>query len=164
MRKLKVWVLIPLLWLGACKNHDSRIKTEKIKTGKISIKNLEKYDWYGAEYNRSVPKQALLDSLKGLNNYSVLIFGGDWCSDTKFYLPQFIKLLTALNFPKENLSIYFLDRTKQCANCGEVPPEKYKVTRVPTFIILDKSGNEKGRITETPTKSLEEDLVRMELY
>lgn len=163
MHRLKVWVLIPLLWLGACKNHGSISNNEKIKTGKISLKILEKYDWYGAEYNRFVPKKSFLDSLKGLNNYSVLIFGGDWCSDTKFYLPQFIKLLTALNFPKEQLSIYFLDRSKQCVNCVNAPPEKYKVIRVPTFIILDKSGNEKGRITETPTKSLEEDLVRMEL-
>jgi len=161
MRGLKIVVLIPLLWLGSCKNKGLGDKKEIIKTGKISLKVLKKYDWFGSEYKRYVPKEAYLDSIKGLSNYSILIYGGDWCSDTKFYLPQFIKILDAVHFPEERLSIYFVDRGKQCDKCGMQSPEKYKITRVPTFIILDTEGNEKGRITESPIKSLEEDLAGM---
>ena len=55
-----------------------------------------------------------------------------------------------------------VDRKKECSNCGDYNTEFFNIKFVPSFIILKESfGKEKGRIVESPTKSLEEDLLKI---
>jgi phosphoribosyl-dephospho-CoA transferase len=65
--------------------------------------------------------------------------------------------LDIIQFQKENLEIIFVNKEKQI-------PEVYKnlqIKFVPTFIVSDNAGKELGRIIENPSKTLEEDLIKL---
>lgn len=133
---------------------------EKIRTGKITLKILRSERWYRIGYRNYKPDISVIDSLKLVKGYTLLVFGGNWCSDTRTQLPAMMKVLklTGLN---KNSQIFFIDRKKECPNCGDFDPKKYKIEFVPTFIVLDSNGNEKGRIIETPKRTLEKDLLKI---
>jgi len=99
---------------------------------------------------------------------TVLIFFGNWCSDSKREVPKFYATLDLAANKNFSTRLFGLDRSKKDA-AGFA--EAFGVTRVPTFIFLaanrNFSGNrdswseqtkgELGRITETPAISLEQD-------
>jgi thiol-disulfide isomerase/thioredoxin len=155
MKALKLVIPILLLLVSGCKL--LKKSSEEYKTGAISIRELKKYDWFKEEYKNYKVSEKAVDSLFGLNTVKVIIFGGEWCSDTRLQLPRFIKILEIIQFPKENLKIVFVNKEKQI-------PEDYKTLQikfVPTFIVSDNAGKELGRIVENPSKTLEEDLIKL---
>jgi len=132
------------------------------KTGITDLKSLRKQTWFANEYNSYKVDEVTLGKIKALNNFNILVFGGGWCSDTQRELPRFIKILDQLDYPLKKLEIIFLDRNKECKNCELTnPPEAYKIGFVPTFILREISGKERGRIVETPAQSLEKDLSQL---
>ena len=133
---------------------------EKILTGKITSKTLQSERWYRVGCRNYKPNKNVIDSLKTFKGYTLLIFGGNWCSDTRTQLPAMMKVLKLTGLDK-NTQIFFTDRKKECPNCGDFDPKKYKIEFVPTFIVLDPNGNEKGRIIETPKRTLEKDLLKI---
>lgn len=155
MKALKLLVPVLLMLVSSCKL--LKKSSEEYRAGLISIKELKKYGWFKEEYKNYTVSEKAVDSLFGLNNVKITIAGGEWCSDTRLQLPRFIKILEIIQFPKENLEIIFVNREKQI-------PETYKNLQfkfVPTFIVIDKSGKELGRIVENPTKTLEDDLIKI---
>lgn len=95
-----------------------------------------------------------------LGSYKVLIFLGTWCGDSKDLLPKFYKTLQAINLSYENLMTVGMDRDKTTTTkAGKKLIRKYKVSLLPTIVLLSDSGKEAGRITETVNKSIEQDLV-----
>jgi hypothetical protein len=133
---------------------------EKILTGKITSKTLQSERWYRVGCRNYKPNKNVIDSLKTFKGYTLLIFGGNWCSDTRTQLPAMMKVLKLTGLDK-NTQIFFTDRKKECPNCGDFDPKKYNILYVPTFIIMDSTGKEKGRIVETPKLSLEKDLLKI---
>lgn len=112
-------------------------------------------DWYFNEYEDYTPNREILDSLKSqLYCYTIQIVMGTWCGDSRREVPRFIKLLNAMDFPIEQLTIIGVNREKCCPEAGV--NEGY-VDYVPTFIIY-RDDREVGRIIEHPINSLEEDL------
>lgn len=85
----------------------------------------------------------------------VTIFFGGWCGDSKREVPRFLKLADESGFAKSSIQLYALDRTKKS---DDGLTEKYRIERIPTFIFL-KDGKEIGRITESPTTTLEGDVL-----
>jgi thiol-disulfide isomerase/thioredoxin len=155
MKALKLVIPILLLLVSGCKL--LKKSSEEYKTGAISIRELKKYDWFKEEYKNYRVSEKAVDSLFGLNNVKITIAGGEWCRDTRLQLPRFIKILETIQFPRENLEIIFVNKEKQI-------PETYKnlqIKFVPTFIVIDKSGKELGRIVENPSKTLEIDLIKL---
>lgn len=154
-------LLIPfILLIGVgCKIFRKSTKTESYRTGQIEIRKF-KSDWFNEEYDRYKPEQTVLDSLESLKSFDLIIFGGEWCSDTKRELPRTIKILNVLKYPENQLKIILLDQEKKCSNCLNFTPEKFNVKFVPTIIIL-KNGIEIGRIVENPFVSLERDLLKI---
>ena len=155
MKAIKLVIPILLLLVSGCKL--LKKSSEEYKIGAISIRELKKYDWFKMEYKKYRVSEKAVDSLFGLNTVKIIIAGGEWCSDTRLQLPRFIKLLDIIQFQKENLEIIFVNKEKQI-------PEVYKTLQikfVPTFIVSDNAGKELGRIIENPSKTLEEDLIKL---
>jgi|APTNR8051073442_1049403.scaffolds.fasta_scaffold00411_4 thiol-disulfide isomerase/thioredoxin len=117
--------------------------------------------WFEAGYNAYVPQPEVVEQLKKINPkaYSVKIFMGTWCGDTKRELPRFLKTLDAIGFPEQNVEIIGVsnleDTYKQSPNHEERGLEIY---RVATFVWY-KNGVEVNRIVEYPVISLETDLL-----
>ena len=82
------------------------------------------------------------------DKFNVIIFGGTWCEDTQNILPKFYKLVDASNYPEQKILLLGVDRKKNTIDSLNV---QYKITNVPTFIIMHK-GKEVGRVVEYGTK------------
>ena len=91
------------------------------------------------------------------DNLSIKIVMGTWCSDSRREVPRFMRILNIWQFPSTRLTIYGVDKEKQCP-VGDF--DKFKIERVPTFILY-KNNVEVGRIIETPKTSLEQDMVNI---
>jgi len=89
------------------------------------------------------------------DSVSTLIFLGTWCVDSRREVPRFLKAADAAGIPQERIKLYALDRTKKS---DDGLTDQYQIERVPTFIFL-KRGEEIGRITEVPEKSVEQDML-----
>ena len=82
------------------------------------------------------------------DKFNIIIFGGTWCEDTQNLLPRFYKLIEASGYPEKKILLLGVDRKKYTIDSLNV---KYKITNVPTFIIMHK-GKEFGRVVEYGTK------------
>ncbi|MBP8067169.1 MAG: thioredoxin family protein [Pedobacter sp.] len=88
----------------------------------------------------------------------ITIVLGTWCGDSKYQVPNFLKVADALNLSDNDITIIAVDGTKKAEN-GLI--DKLKIERVPTFIFNDKKGVEIGRITESPKETLEKDMLKI---
>ncbi|HRS57596.1 MAG TPA: thioredoxin family protein [Bacteroidia bacterium] len=115
-------------------------------------------NWFTQEYNlyRNIMDKSICDSLKPLmKNIRITIVLGTWCSDSRQQVPDFFTIADYLNMPDSVITIICVDRDKQAVAFSI---EDKKIELVPTFIIY-RQGAEIGRIIETPSKSLEKDLL-----
>jgi thiol-disulfide isomerase/thioredoxin len=82
---------------------------------------------------------------------------GSWCSDSRREVPRFLKVMEAADNPHFQFELFGLDRAKKDSlGMGE----KFQIEYVPTFIVL-MNDEEIGRIIETPTETIEQDLVEI---
>lgn len=94
-----------------------------------------------------------------VKNKSIEIFLGSWCGDSKREVPHMMKILEAASFDTANLKLIFVDNADSVYKQSPGHEEKGKfIHHVPTFIVYN-GNKEMGRITETPTVSLEKDLL-----
>jgi len=103
---------------------------------------------------------------------TVLIFFGSWCSDSKREMPRFFTALDLVHNNNFSAKLFGLDRAKK-DSAGFA--EAFKIEKVPTFIFLrgardfaangqalnEQTKGELGRITETPSISIEQDWVNI---
>jgi len=105
----------------------------------------------------NIAKGMAVENKIDLNNISISYFSGDWCPMCVRATPIIMKYLDFIGFESDNLINYDIKRGKR------EPKEiidKYKIIFVPTLIIFN-SGKEIGRITESPIKSWEEDILEI---
>jgi len=91
-------------------------------------------------------------------NLSVKVFFASWCGDSKEHLPNFVKLVHQIKL--DQVSYYALNRQMIMDEYDFIDVFSFNVERVPTFIIY-QNDTEIGRIIETPTVSLEKDLLKI---
>jgi thiol-disulfide isomerase/thioredoxin len=129
--------------------------------GQIKIRDLESektFNWMKEGEKSYTPDATALAYLElKLKDYEMVIFMGTWCSDSHELIPKLSKLLEATSYPLPQLTLYGVDRAKTTKNGAE---KLYNITLVPT-VILFKGSKEVGRITETVSKTLEDDLMNM---
>lgn len=117
--------------------------------------------WYQENYTTYNPDESTLSKLKkqSLKNYSIEIFFGTWCGDSRREVPRFLKIADAIGISAQQLKFIAVDRKvdryKQAPG-GETLDKG--IYRVATFVIL-KNGKEVNRIVEHPVRSLELDLL-----
>lgn len=113
-------------------------------------------DWFDEQYNSYQPDYETIDQLEGkLDDVTITIVMGTWCSDSKEQIPAFYKILDELNYPSDKVTLICVDRKKKGLS-NEA--DGLNIELVPT-IIFYRNGEEIGRIIETPQESLEKDLL-----
>ncbi|WP_231491985.1 thioredoxin family protein [Pedobacter sp. Leaf170] len=114
-------------------------------------------EMYDPLYEAYIPDAATMIELKKLiKKEHIKIILGTWCGDSKVNVPNFFKVLDALQFKEKNTEIIAVDGSKKAEN-GII--DGLNIINVPTFIVFDKKGNELGRIVEHPKTTLEADLL-----
>lgn len=118
--------------------------------------------WFKKNYSNYKPNNAVISQLKNkLPKYTITLFMGTWCGDSKREVPKFYKILEEANFPMERLTSIAVSNEKDTykqSPGGE--HEGLNIHRVPAFILYEE-GKEINRIVEHPIISLEEDLLNI---
>lgn len=110
------------------------------------------------EYKNYQPCTNSLQQIQDkIYNKSIVIVLATWCHDSQIQVGRFYKILDQLNYNTNNVVNICLDRDKLA---GEEDIKKFDVTLVPTFIFYQGSS-EKGRIIESPTMTLEKNIVQI---
>ncbi len=132
------------------------------KINETGLKHDPYKEWFSKNYSEYIPNPTAIDSLTGqLNEYSITVFMGTWCGDSKREVPKFYKILNSSNFPLDRLTTVAVNRTKDAykqSPGGE--HEGLNIHRVPTFIFY-KNGKEINRIVESPKHNLEADILKI---
>ncbi len=111
--------------------------------------------WFNSEYQMyEVDSTSLKGESDKLKNYNMTLVMGTWCSDSRREVPRLLKILDYLNYPKNKVKIYAVNRNKKTEN-NEV--DSLKILNVPT-VIFYKNKKEIGRIIEEPKITLEKDI------
>lgn len=139
-------------------------------TGKINFEKLnsDPYNtWFTKNYDAYNPSENTVSAIKdSLQEYTIQIFMGTWCGDSKREVPRFYKTLNTAGFPLDRLTCIAVqaDREHYKQSIGG-EHEGLNIHRVPTFIFY-KNGQEINRIVEAPVKTLEEDMKEIisEIY
>ena len=114
--------------------------------------------WFKKGYKKYNPDETALDRMTNLSDLDIEVFMGTWCGDSRREVPQLIKTLDAINFPKENLTIIGVNRTRDEYKKSPNNEEAGKnIHRVPT-IIFYKDGKEVNRIVESALGPIESDM------
>lgn len=113
-------------------------------------------DWYNLGYENYTPDSEILTKLKPLlEDVSITIFMGTWCSDSQRDVPHLYKILDEVNFDENKLILINVSEDKTTPEGIE---KTYDVFNVPT-IIFYKNKKELGRIVEYPIHTLEKDML-----
>jgi len=113
-------------------------------------------EWYSNVYTAYETDEFILEQIKELSdNVDIQIFMGTWCSDSRREVPRFLKILDLSEFEQSKLQIINVDRKRKSPTHEE---KNKNIEFVPTFI-LNRNGNEIGRIVEFPIITLESDLL-----
>ncbi|MGY3795615.1 hypothetical protein [Aquimarina sp. 433] len=140
----------------------TNIKGVRSLTGKINFEKLNNnpYNtWFTKNYDAYKPNENIVSSIKdSLQEYTIQIFMGTWCGDSKREVPRFYKTLNNAGFSLDRLTCIAVqaDREHYKQSIGG-EHEGLNIHRVPTFIFY-KNGKEINRIVEAPIKTLEEDI------
>lgn len=130
--------------------------------GKIDKSGLEGENyasWFTKNYEDYNPNSTITTSiLQELKSYSITLFLGTWCGDSKQEVPKLYKVLEACDFPMDQLTVIAVSRKPNMYKQSPEHEEKgLNIHRVPT-VIFYKNGKEVNRIVEHPVKSFEEDI------
>jgi thiol-disulfide isomerase/thioredoxin len=133
-----------------------------VMKGELSIDDLVKepeFDWARKRVEEYKPQAEAMKQLKAhLEPYNIVVVMGTWCEDSQVLVPQLIKVLAEAGVDMyQKVRIFGLDRAKTGKNLEE---RIYNVSRVPTIIVY-KGHAEQGRITESVSKSIEQDLAHI---
>lgn len=139
--------------------------TNPFLLGKINKTGLqgENYKtWFNANYEAYQPNKSVVSKITSeLKHYTITLFMGTWCGDSKKEVPRLYKVLEASNFPMNQLSVVAVSRQ---ANMYKQSPQHEEaglnIHRVPT-IIFYKNNKEVNRIVEHPIASFEEDILNI---
>lgn len=128
-------------------------------TGKLTaqqlLENLPAYQSGKIAYQPDADALSALRSLK--SNIQILVFLGTWCPDSEREVPRFLKIMELTKGGPITYQLIGLDRSKRDA-FGLA--EKYQIEFVPTFVVIHHN-EEIGRIVESATVSLEQDLLEI---
>jgi thiol-disulfide isomerase/thioredoxin len=118
--------------------------------------------WFDPNYDDYLVNDKIVKKLKdSLNQYTIKVFLGTWCGDSKKEVPQFYSILDATNFPESQLEVIAVDNTEEAYKQAPNREEKgLNIHRVPTFIFY-KNGKEVNRIVEHPNETLERDMLKI---
>ncbi len=114
--------------------------------------------WFDSNYDYyNLNKTVVKEIGNHINGITIKAFLGTWCGDSQIEVPQFYKLLDALNFDYKYLTMIAVDRDN---NTPDNLQEGLNIIRVPTFIFY-RNDLEIGRYVEFPRETLEKDILKI---
>lgn len=145
------------------KRLEDQIKHKQIMLNECSRDGLVSFPEFKASYdanyeNYKVDSASLPQLKKLVKGKKIKVVLGTWCGDSKFQVPNFLKVTDSAKVKQDDISFIAVDGAKKAEN-GLL--DNLDIQRVPTFIITDKKGKEIGRIVENPKKSIELDLIEI---
>lgn len=143
---------------GHGQNNDSSTKLLGVIT-KTELTNGAYATWFYSEFDSYTPDAKTISTIeKGLSNYTILVFMGTWCGDSRKEVPRLYKILEAAKYPMQQLKVVAVDNDQNNYKKSPTGEEKeLNIHRVPTFIFY-RNGNEINRIVEHPIETLEKDI------
>ena len=131
--------------------------------GKLTWSQLAKIEGWAAARDAYVPDAGMIERLKSSHGrYRIVAVLGSWCSDSRREIPHLEKVLAEVGERPFTLDLFGVDRTLRVNDPG-FPSGLLadgKAERVPTIIVLDRDGQELGRVVETAEMPLEDLLVQ----
>ncbi len=155
MRQGLCFLILVLTGAGLCGAHDTAIDLLGPTTRDDILRVRPEWRSVVDAYN---PRGDIVERLRSLGTeVKVEIYLGTWCSDSEAHVSAFFKVLDLAENPLLQASYIGVpeDKSLRAPYCGDRGIEK-----LPTFIV-SVGGREKGRIVETPQKSVEEDLLAL---
>lgn len=143
------------------KKLEDQIKHKEIMLNECSREGLVEFPEFKASYDANyesykVDSTTIASISKLMKDKKIKVVLGTWCGDSKYQVPNFLKVMDAAKIDQDKVSFIAVDGAKKAEN-GLL--DGLDIQRVPTFIVTDKKGKEIGRIIEHPKKSLELDLI-----
>lgn len=143
------------------KKLEDQIKHKQIMLNECSREGLVDFPEFKASYdanyeNYKVDSTSITQLEKLIKGKKIKVVLGTWCGDSKYQVPNFLKVTDALKVKEGDVTFIAVDGAKKAEN-GLI--DGLDIQRVPTFIVTDKKGKEIGRIIEHPKKNLELDLI-----
>jgi thiol-disulfide isomerase/thioredoxin len=173
MRNFAIITFVFALFLISCKENSSiepqeaqvnmevTIEDEPMLLGEVNRSGLvqEKYkSWFDYNYDNYHPDSKVLEEVsKNISDVDIKIFMGTWCSDSEREIPAFYKMLDSLTYQPKSFEIISTDRTKK------LPEQKmndFEIVYIPTFIFY-RNDIELGKIIESPTETLDKDILNI---
>ena len=110
------------------------------KIDKSGLKGSNYKSWFNKNYDDYQPNRSLIDDISSeLKSYSITLFMGTWCGDSREEVPKLYKVLDAANFPMEELTLIAVSSH---SNMYKQSPEHEEaglnIHRVPTVIFYKK--------------------------
>lgn len=156
-----IFILLSVIFSFSCQKNEDTHKSEKnaILTGWITESQLlNQSPVYKQEKDSYEPDSTSIEYLKKFDlDINILVFLGTWCSDCKREVPRFLKIMQLAQNDNIKFQLMGLDRSKR-DSLGLA--EKSQIEFVPTFVVF-KNDQEVDRIVETPSLSIEQDLVEI---
>ena len=113
-------------------------------------------EWYKENYKEHALDTTIIEVLTTkLNEVSIKVFMGTWCSDSQKEVPALYKILDAAKYDYSKLTIVAVSHDKDTPEHLE---KGMDIQYVPT-IILYKEGKEIGRFVEFAQENLEKDML-----
>ena len=162
---LLLYLSIPYVFSQTLNQEVTDEKGKAKLLGPINKKGLEKpayTEWFNKNYDDYDINSKVVKKIKdSLNDYSIKVFLGTWCGDSRKEVPRFYAILNAAKFPENQLEVFALDNVNEAYKQGPNGEEKdMNIHRVPTFIFY-KNGHEVNRIVEHPKETLERDIFKI---
>lgn len=164
MRRLILVILLFVSAINAQQFNNSTTDTVKNKKMLIGFCTREAFqdtafkDWFDEQYKNYQPDYEVLDKLEGkLDEISITIVMGTWCSDSREQVPSFYKILDELNYDTNKITLICVDRKKKGLSDEA---DGLNIELVPT-IIFYRNNEEIGRIIETPAETLEKNMLEI---
>ena len=167
--KKTVFFIVLAATFNSCNAQRKPIMTSEVTTVQTSDMLVGKHDkkallktpynlWFQPNYENYKPNTATLSELKKhTEGVTITVFMGTWCEDSQHRIPEFYKVLDAIGFDTEKVTLIMVDKSK-------TTPEKFEnglnITNVPTFIFY-KNGKELHRIVESFMESAEKDMLKI---
>jgi thiol-disulfide isomerase/thioredoxin len=112
---------------------------------KYLVQNDTAFQWYNTNQKFYGPDSNTLNAMERTRGkLQFVLFGGTWCEDTQFILPQFFKLQEMSGVPDSVITFFGVNRAKK--SLSHIT-EAFGITNVPTIIVM-KDGKEMGRVVE----------------
>lgn len=125
---------------------------------KNALMNDNAFAWFKQGYNSYKPDATAVKTIAGIApKLHIEVFGGTWCSDTQFLLPQFYKVVDAAGIKYTQITLHLVNRDKKTKDGTS---DKYQITNVPTFVVMN-GDKQIGKIVESAKVSVEADIAAM---